>query len=454
MKLEMHPQASQNYNKKAEELLARLCPAPERLKPKEIPTNPNIHVSHRFTPANTVGEMGFGWTDFTGNVAARAFGEGGQLLGLFDEDHTNLIRLSEGMQKSTNPRDVVSLQLLSELIFDWLKQKHRGASVPAMTEYVLAECEKQIEEMEVWIPISLLYIQSPFILGKITFRAITKTMVDDLEASVKAKCTKPEEFDSVQQFIERIRKEIQGLATATIKVEAEPRRAYEIAAAESENAMNILRFFATANFHPTKICYSAPWGKQHQDSDRYLLVKDDKIIGHTSGFSDRSRVHWNLSNEELQMYAETGLDVLSNLLKAEKLTDFQKSVLEALFLYSRSSLAKQLSDRLVYILVALESIFLKDCNEPIQDNISLRMAYMQPVSVEERHAITRNVKATYALRSSFIHHGHSISVDDTATLQEFVKNAWFSLQALVPLAVTEITKEEFFNNLEDRRLAG
>jgi hypothetical protein len=450
----MHPQASQNYNKKAEELLMCLRPAPDHLKPKDIPHNPNIHISHQFTQANIIVEMGYGWTEFTGNVAARAFGEGGQMIGLFDEDHTNLVRLAEAIQKSIIPRGVVSLGLLSELIFDWLKQQRRGASISMMTEYVLAECEKQIKEMEVWIPISLLYIESPFILGKITFRAITKAMVDDWENSAKAKLTEPEESDSVKQFFERIRKEIQGLATATIKVQAEPRRAYEIAAEESEKAMNMLRIFTPANFHPSKICYSAPWGKQHQDSDRYLLVQDGKIIGHTSGFSDKSRVHWNLSNEELQMNIDAGLGVLSNLLKADRLTDFQKTVLEALFLYSRSSLAKQLSDRLVYILVALESVFLKDSNEPIQDNISLRMAYMQPISVEERRAITRNVRATYSLRSSFIHHGHSISVDDIATLQEFVKNAWFSLQALIPLAATEITKEEFFNNLEDRRLAG
>jgi hypothetical protein len=45
-------------------------------------------------------------------------------------------------------------------------------------------------------------------------------------------------------------------------------------------------------------------------------------------------------------------------------------------------------------------------------------------------------------------------VDDTATLQEFMKNAWYSLQALIPLAATEISKEEFFNSLEERRLAG
>jgi len=365
-----------------------------------------------------------------------------------------LERLSEGMKKSTTPRGVITVHLFSEKIFAWVKQKHRDRSFPPMTEYVLAECEKQIKEIEVWIPISLLYIQSPFRLGRVNFRAITKRIVDDYEARINEKITKPKALDAAKQFIDRMRREIQGLAAATIEVEAEPRRAYEIAEEESEKAMNVLRFFSPANFHPGKTCYSAPWCKQHEDLNRYLSFQDGKIVGHASGFTDKSAHHWNLTREELQMFQGAGLNVLSDLLRADKLTDFQKSLIEALSLYSRSSLAKQPSDKLVYILVSLESVFLKDSSELIQDAISLRMSYMLPLSVEERRAMISNVRAAYALRSSFIHHGLNVSLNDRKTLEEFMKNSWMSLQALFPLAASQVTKKEFFKSLEDRKLAG
>lgn len=310
-----------------------------------------------------------------------------------------------------------------------------------------------IKELEIWIPISQLYIQAPFVFGKITFRAITKAMVDVWEASVLTKATKPEEVEAVRKGFERHRKDIQGLATATIKVEAEPQCAYEIAFEEIDRTMSILRFISLANLHPAKICYSAPFGKQHEDRYRYLFVEGGKIVGHTSGLTDTSRTQWNLTNEDLTTWSPE-LGVLGMLLNKEKLTDFQESLLEALILYSRSSLAKQVSDKLVYILIALESSFLRDSSELIQDAISLRMAYMHDVSVEKRRAIVSNVKAVYKLRSSFIHHGQSIGVDDTKTLTEFMMNAWLSLAGLIPLAASEITKEEFFNNLEERRLAG
>jgi len=108
----------------------------------------------------------------------------------------------------------------------------------------------------------------------------------------------------------------------------------------------------------------------------------------------------------------------------------------------------------IYILVALESIFLKDTNEPIQDAISLRMAYMQDVSVEKRRGMMSNVDAVYKLRSSFIHHGRRIGVDETNILREFMMNAVLSLAALIPLAATDLTREAFFNDLENRRLSG
>jgi hypothetical protein len=70
-----------------------------------------------------------------------------------------------------------------------------------MTEYVLTESEKLVEQLEIWLPISHLFIQQPFIFGKITFRAVTKTMVDDWEASLLSRAKTPKEVESVKKGI-------------------------------------------------------------------------------------------------------------------------------------------------------------------------------------------------------------------------------------------------------------
>ena len=322
-----------------------------------------------------------------------------------------------------------------------------------MTQSVLDKCQEVIKEREIWIPISRLYIQAPFPFGKVTFKAITKSMIDDWEARVLSKVTKPGEIESVSKGFERRRQQIQGLAVTTMKLEAESEQAHEIALDETDKSISILRFLSPANIHPAKVCYSAPFGTQHEDRYQFLEVEGGRIIGQTAGLTDNSRIEWNLSNDDLATWAPE-INILSSILASEELTDFQEALLEALILYSRSSLAKQVSDKLIFILIALESIFLKDTGEPIQDAISLRMAYMQDVSVEKRRSIIANVKVVYKLRSSFIHHGHSISLTDIKTLSEFMMNAWLSLAALILLAGTDITKEGFFDYLENRRLAG
>lgn len=75
-------------------------------------------------------------------------------------------------------------------------------------------------------------------------------------------------------------------------------------------------------------------------------------------------------------------------------------------------------------LTVLESLLLKDGNEPIQKSLGERMAVLVGRTVDERLAVIKNVTDTYRLRSQFIHHGQSIGIDDMQTLQTFMVNTW------------------------------
>lgn len=452
MNLTIHPEAAKNCNKKADDLLQRLQRAPERFSRKRGPSNPDIHSTFTFTQENMIGEMIFGWSDFMGNTVAKAFQQGNEFVGLFEDDYLQLIRVAEAIHKSLRP-PVVTVQLLTNLVFDWVKEAHRKTIEMSITDYVLHECEKRVTEAEVWIPISHFFIPHPFVFGRITFRAITKAMMDEWETSALARCTTDEERTAVKTGMERRRRKFQALATATMRIEAEPDRAYELAYEETDKSVSLLRFFSPAMLDPAKTSYSAPLGRQHEDSYDYLLVKDKKIVGHNAGLTDKSSPVWNFTVEDQQTFAPE-LQVLHGLLVADKLTDFQEMVLNGLIVFSRSFLAKEISDKLIYMLVALESVFLKDTGEFIQDAISLRMAYMQNVSVAERKQIIADVKAVYKLRSLFVHHGQLVSIDESDLLTRFKRHALLSLMALIPLAASNISKTDFFNDLESRRLSG
>ncbi len=453
MKIELHAKAIENYDQKATKLIEQLR---FKIQPKKSARveNPNIHVSGHFDNTNIIGELKPFWRDSSGNMAARGFYVRGKLIGLFDDDYKNLTQIAEDIQKKSNPKNVVGVELLSELIFEWIKQKYKGVSMPSMTEFVLAECEKQIEDVEIWIPIANLHLEVPFKVGNVTFKVITKNFMDEYETVSRSQLTNPEDIKTMEFMFERKRSEIQNRAVAIVKVEAEKDHAYEIASEETERAMSILRFFSVTNLYPTQTCYSAPIEKQHLDGDVYFVIKDGKVLHDVSGTTDKSYQPWVLRKKDLIEFKKTGLDTLSKLLVTETLTDFQQKLLEALFLYSKASLAKEISDRLIYTLVALETVFVKNQTEPLQDNISLRMAFMHPVGIEQRKEIITNIKDTYALRSSFIHHGKKVDIKDEQILKKFMWNTWISIQGLIPLAAKGITKEQFFEKLENRRIGG
>src|SRR5207249_9622837 len=133
-----------------------------------------------------------------------------ELVGLFEDDYIQLIRVAEAIHKSLQP-PVVTFHLLKNLIFVWVKKANRKTINDSVTDYVLHECEKLITEAEIWIPISHFYIPRPFAFGRITFRARTIAMMDEWETSALAKCTTDDERTAVKTGMERRRRKFQAL---------------------------------------------------------------------------------------------------------------------------------------------------------------------------------------------------------------------------------------------------
>jgi hypothetical protein len=455
LKLEIHPEAARNFDKKTEELLSEMEARPRPVhRGPDGPLDPDIHVAAHIPPEGIIGGIKIHLTDGFGNEVAKTYERGTDLVGLFGEGYKKLIRIAEGMQKAKALKNTVSLSLLSDVIFDWIARRHQSLPTPPMTEYVLGECEKLIREIEIWIPIYMLHVQSEVTVGRVTLRTITRKMLDDWREDFLSKATDDATRAAVEQFILKQRGSLQGFAAAAVKVVAEPLRASELAFEQAEQAVAMLRFFSPANFDPRLVSYCAPLGRQHRDSAKYLTVRDGKLEDYSSGVLDRTEPAWPLNNQSIVEIRAKGLDTLSGLMNKEQRTEFQQELLSALQLYSKSSLAKNVADKLVYILVALESLFLRDSSEAIMDNISERMAFFAGSTVAERKAIISNVKKTYGLRSSYIHHGRDIGIDDIATLEEFMVTAWRCLQALIENAANDnATKAKFMETLEERKLS-
>ncbi|MCA1636394.1 MAG: hypothetical protein LC802_22560 [Acidobacteria bacterium] len=455
MKLELHTEAAKNFNSKAEGLLAELTSVP--LTPHQGhqgPLDPDVHVAAHFNPQNIIGDVKVKYIDYSGNEVAKSFELGAARVGLFGDGYKNLVRIAEGMHKSRAIQNAVSLGLLIDLIFDWVRLRHQAAPVPQMTDYVLGECEKRLEDVEIWIPVYMLHVQSPLTIGWVTLTEITRAMLDEWHGGMIAQV--PEESRAVvEHHLSQERSKFQGFAAATLKMRAEPERAAEVAFEEAEQCLALLRFFAPASFNPKYTSYCVPLGREHVESSEYLTVRDGKITSYFTGVVDMREPAWALSTKKIAELRANGIDALNGMLAEPKRSEYQEDLLAALRMYSKSALAKDFADRLVYMLIALESMFLRNNSEPIVDNISERMALFAGQTVSERRAIVSNVKKTYGLRSAFVHHGRGIGIDEITTLEKFMVTAWRCMQSLIGYAADgSATKVILLDRLEDMKLSG
>jgi hypothetical protein len=128
---------------------------------------------------------------------------------------------------------------------------------------------------------------------------------------------------------------------------------------------------------------------------------------------------WEIPKEEHQQRL---LQNLIAIFATEQRTDFQQRLFDALLIYSQNNVAKEPYEKLIFCLVAVESMLVKDPSEPIQDNIGERMAYILGETVQERLEIESLVKQVYAIRSKFVHHGQRPT--DMEVLARFMKKVW------------------------------
>jgi hypothetical protein len=317
-----------------------------------------------------------------------------------------------------------------------------------LVEAVLGECEKRVREIEIWIPVFRLFMETEIQIGGVVFKTIDKEMLDRLEETLKAALGG--KIAKMQDVFSRERKDLQGVAAATVKLLAEPIRASEIAEEEADKAVSLLRFLHPASSSPYLRCYCTLLGKQALRSSTHLIVEDGKILSKSQKIQPRGSSAWIIDKAEITELKAIGLDALSKMLEDANRSEFEDDLLGSIILYSKNALVEDPSDKLVYVFAALESILLKDRNEPIQKNLGERMAFLVGQSAEARMEIVENVSRTYALRSSFVHHGES--PDDMATLEAFMKFACLCLVALIDQSRTFRTKSQLIEALETRKM--
>ena len=428
MHLDLHPDASANFNTKASDLLLLLAPIKNDPEPRTFETEQ--YIDHSLDDVEIIGDTTEAQLDFTGQEISRSFTHDNKLIGLQGEAYRAFFKLCENIQRTKQYTTAISLDLVQNELFEWMKSRYRGETNLPFLDFSQPRMEAEIKEIEIWVPIHSLLIQSNFSLGKIQFQIITKALIDRWEAALIENKTE-EKANQTRDFFKGERKEIQGLAAATIKLVAESRRAGQIALDEIERTLNILRFFEPANFHPIFVSHCAIIGKQNIQTTKYYVVENNVLTSSTASMIDDSYRPWKIETQLLVHIQNHGLNILNSILLSENRTDFHNTIIDTLQTYSRVGLASNYSDKLVYLLVTLESLLLKNSSEPIEQNVAERMAFSLTKVPSQRKKIIENFKKMYALRSKFVHHANDVEREHIDSLSRFMFNVWQLLNMII-----------------------
>ena len=424
--MNFHPDAAQNFNSKADSLAKAI---EEFTSPKKTRNQnsfmPEFHAVV-VEPINFTEGTNFILDDEGEINAVILFTHKGHSLGLSFENYKKFVKLIDGLEKSKLLSGIASKIFLNNVLLDWIQKTYLHQNEKVFVDFLSEECTGAVKDFEVWMPICQTYVETSFTIGDLTIQSVTKQMFDDWEGEIIDNLAKNPNSDlaGAKSLIKRKRMTLQGLAAATINLRAEREKAAEIAFSKAEVAVSLLRIFSPANFHPNLTSYCDLLGRENIQSYDYLIMEKSNSFSFVSGVASKEFQDWRIDSNYANDIKTKGLDRLSSILNSSRKTDFENDVLDALFLYSKSCLKSDISDKLVYILVPLETLLLKDENEPIMQNIAERLALLIGNTIEERRKIFSNVKAVYSIRSKFIHHGKKPGQEETEILREFMFNAW------------------------------
>ena len=447
--LSIHPEAARNIEEKASKLLKKVRRGTLTQKEQDGFAADRF-VSAHLTSEHIVGELVPSLSDQYGRTVAKFFKSGNQTWGLVNDDYEDLKSIVALLSKNAQVRKLLSEKFVEEEIFLWCRGRIRDGEQRTLTEYMEARARESVEQRSAWVPVALLDVEREFQVGNAVVRPVTSQMFDQMYAETVAQ-NRITEADARLLF-DKLRKPMQGGAAVVIDVAAESRRAFELAVEAAETVIALLRAFSPAAFDPELTCACSPLGTEYQPIAKVLFIKGGEFAGYTNAPPGRSLGRWRLDNEWITEIKSNGLDDVARLVQLEKPSQFEQAVIDSHLLYSRSTMKSDLSDRLVYVLTSLESLFLKDGSEPIQQNLGERLAIGTAQSADDRLEVIRNTKAVYRLRSNYLHHGATHS--DSQELKPFLLTACTGLELARKNAGRFKTVSEFCQALDRHKLGG
>lgn len=448
--IDIHPSSLENFNKKANNLIT--TPEEIELNIRDHRFKSDLYISATVTDEDIIGEIQESTTDPKGRTIERFFFHNGKKYRVSKDNYADFIALAESIQRLSGVREKLSFKFVEDTLFDWVKNSYinKNSGIDFIS-HLKALASKKIASVKVMVPIANLIIESPFQFCGAEIISIDSNMFDKWIEDALINCP-PEHAENVSKYFNDLRREIQGYSAILLELICERHHAEHVAAERAAEIMDLLNIFNGPMLLPDFKSYSRIKGSEDSQTTLVLMEQPDGLLNVTRSIVDQHvNDIWQLSKLHVLELQQVGLNTLSKLILSQKKTGFHKSILNMAFLYSKAAFTNDPIAKVVYVLSALESMLLKSSSEPIQQNLSERIAIFSAEQLDKRKAILRNIKTVYGLRSNYLHHGHSIS--EIKEIKEFLYTIWLFFVKLLQHADAFQSKDEFLEWLDDHKLS-
>jgi len=446
---DFHPSARKAIDDRGTALLTKfqehsIAPRPPPSFPTERP------IAATFTDKDVLGDLIFGEQDIIGNLVARYAGIEGKVYGLATDAYRDLRRLVDQVAKTPWVEEAVGKEFIEDQIFLWCRANFQSSALVSLASHLLSSASDSVSRFTVWVPVAHLEVEHTFEFGPVRIAPITAEMLDEREQKFAAK--QPEHGTKVKTYYDRLRREIQGRAAIVIELEAEAKHAQRRGLEVAEVVIALLRMYSPAAFVPRLVCTCAVVGSEYVPTTLVMSYGAGEAFTMARGMSKPTPHEWRISGKEWAAMRSQSLQSLPDLIYEAGLTDFQKRLRVSLLAYSKGTTLRDINDRLVYTLSALEGLLLRDGSEPIQQNLGERLAFALERDATRRQEIVQNVREIYQMRSRYIH--HRASVVEEEAVEKFIASARALFDGAMANASKFKTAREFVEAIDRVKFGG
>jgi len=440
------PEAKTYFDEKANSLIAALKPLTVRSRFQPLRGSvAHRPVTHQLTNADIIGHVRLSYADWLGRFRGFEIHEANIHEFLSEEDAKKLEEIADNVARRRELQAHCGTNYVLTHLVDWVRRRRlQEPADNSWTADLFASLTRDICDQTILIPLEGIQIEISFKLGQVTFHFFTESSFNEMLQNV------PEESQDLEELREYLRKRYQGRVYTRFQCTAEKNHAQELASYQTDKALEVLKFFNPAALEIRAQCFLGRMGQVTPAQQHAFQVLPNNNIS-LSEEVEPSRANEFVVNKQILQILQPEIGIASDLLRKTQLTDLEERTLEAISHFAHGVTSPSSQDRLLHALVAVESLLLRDHNEPVQSQLGYRVALLATSTLQDRKKARRDFLKGYSLRSQFVHHGAKLDDVDTANRVLFL--CWSAMIAVIRLTRKFDSKKALLDSLEDEQLA-